>query len=72
MLEDGWPLQESWQVNPLCLSTLLREEHMDMVILDVGGDRSHLLHSSSFSQVHCNERMPAHWACFSAWQADEG
>ena len=39
MLEDGWPLQESWQVNPLCLSTLLREEHMDMVILDVGGDR---------------------------------
>ena len=47
MLEDGWALQESWQVKPLCPSNFPREEHMDMVILDVGGDRSHLLHSPS-------------------------
>ena len=42
MLEDGWTLQKSWQVNPFCPSNFPREEHMDMVILDVGGDRSHL------------------------------
>ena len=71
MLKDGWAIQEGWQVKPLCPSNFPREEHMDMVILDVGGDRSHLLHSPSYSQVHCNERMPSHWTCLKTWKADE-
>ena len=45
----GWPGSPREPAGEtLCPSNFRREEHMDMVILDVGGDRSRLNSSSSF------------------------